>query len=323
MINKAGQATHKVRLHSVTEVIADACGVVIAQPLLLLIPMLLDLYYLAGWKLTVGGTLDGLVSRAKNLSSEDGDRMARFLGDAARVDLTAIVSFVVPSLLGGSASDDFYHPFSRPTVDIDSWVGSLLVITGLIFLSAVVFGIFGLWLADAGLNRPRRWDKRLALALSVGGRFLLMLLLVIGMLCLIFLPMMFALFAAAIAGLDLQALVVPIMFIIGLVVFVLFYFAPEALLVADVGPSHALRLSSRVVRKHLWASVGFALATIVITVGLGDVWMRIATNASGLLIAVIANAFVGCSLSLASILFFNERLQTVSNDSPYVSSLSA
>jgi hypothetical protein len=68
-----------------------------------------------------------------------------------------------------------------------------------------------------------------------------------------------------------------------------------------------MRLSAKVVRRHIWPTLGFAMATLLVSAGLGEIWERMAGNPPGMLIAMLASGFVGCSLAIASMLFFNER----------------
>jgi hypothetical protein len=99
-----------------------------------------------------------------------------------------------------------------------------------------------------------------------------------------------------------------------LAMYVLFYFAPDSLLVDLSGPVQALRASSAVVRRNLSVTLLFVIVSVFISIGLADVWDRVATNAPGLAIAVIANAFVGCVLWIASLLFFSERSKLLASE---------
>jgi hypothetical protein len=307
MATPARDITKKRKPDSITEVIAAAADVVIARPLLMLVPVLLDLYYLAGWKITAGHTFDRLRSSALDLETSEGDQLARYIGDAAGSDLTGIVSFVIPSFLAGSSADGLYQPVDRTVVGADNWGAFMLAVVVLIGISMVLFGVFGLWLADAGLKRDRSWGDRLRLGPVVGGRFVLMLLLVLAMVLLLCVPLFVAMIIAAVLGIGIEGLILSISVLVGLGLYVLFYFAPDSLLVDLSSPVQALRASSSVVRRNLLATFGFAIVSIIISVGLADIWDRVATSAPGLAIALVANAFVGCVLWIASLLFFSGR----------------
>jgi hypothetical protein len=62
-----------------------------------------------------------------------------------------MISFVIPSFLAGSTSDDVYRPVERTIVGVDNWGALMLALVILIAVTMALFGVFGLWLADTGL----------------------------------------------------------------------------------------------------------------------------------------------------------------------------
>lgn len=314
MVTPVRDVTKKQKPGTITEVIAAAADVVIARPLLMTVPILLDLYYLLGWRITPGSTFDRLQTAALDLKTSEGDRLATYIAGAGKSDVMGIVSFVIPSYLAGAASDGLYRPFERTAVGADNWGALMLAVVVAIGISMVLFGTFGLWLADTGLQRQRSWGDRVRLGTVVGGRFVLLLLLILAMILLLCVPLFIAMVVAAVLGVGLEGLVLSISVLVGLGLYVLFYFAPDSLLVDLSGPVQALRTSSAVVRRNLLATFGFALVSIIISVGLAGIWDRIATSAPGLAIAIVANAFVGCVLWIASLLFFSERSKLLATE---------
>jgi hypothetical protein len=314
MATPAREVTKKTKPGTITEVIAAAADVVIARPLVIIVPMLLDLWYLAGWKLTAGDTFSRLQSSALDLKTSEGDQLADYIASAGRSDLTGLISFVIPSFLAGSTSDDLYRPVTRHAVGLDNWGALMLTIVVLIGVSMMLFGVFGLWLADTGLRRPRTWGDRLRLGPVVGGRFVLLMLLVLAMVLLLCVPLFIAMVVAAVLGIGLEGLVLSISVLVGAALYVLFYFAPDSLLVDLSGPVQALRASSAVVRKNFLVTLGFAIVSVIISIGLADIFDRIATGAPGLAIAIVGNAFVGCVLWIASLLFFSERSKLLASE---------
>ena len=314
MATPARKATEKTKPGSITQVIAAAADVVIARPLLMIVPVLLDLYYLTGWKITAGTTFARLHSAAVDLKTSDGDHLAGYIADAGKSDLTGMVSLVIPSFLAGSASNDLYRPIERNVVGVDNWGALLLALVVLIGLSMFMFGVFGLWLADTGLNRDRTWGDRLRLGPVIGGRFILMLLLILAMVLLLCIPLFIAMIVGAVMGIGLEGLVLSVTVLVGLALYVLFYFAPDSLLVDLSGPVQALRASSAVVRGNLLVTLGFAIVSVIISIGIADLFDRIADSAPGLAIAIVGNAFIGCVLWIASLLFFSERSKLLASE---------
>jgi hypothetical protein len=97
--------------------------------------------------------------------------------------------------------------------------------------------------------------------------------------------------------------------VFGLALFAMFWFVPEAIVMSDVGPVEAIKRSFAVVREFFWQSICFLAAFMIMSLGLGDLCLRIAGNAPGLLIGVLANAFFSSGLAIASLLFYNSRIQ--------------
>ncbi|MEZ4665155.1 MAG: hypothetical protein R2835_00515 [Thermomicrobiales bacterium] len=316
MASPAREATgkkHQKKPASITEVIAAAADVVIARPLLMIAPVLLDCYYLLGWRITPGSTFDHLRSELMSRGTSSGDWISEQLGKASSVDLTGLAAFAVPSLFPDT-NDKVYRPFARTAIALDNWGALMLAAVVMIGVSMFLFGFVGLWLADSGLNRTRTWDERARLGPVVGGRFLLMALLVAAMLLMLLAPFLFAMVVASGAEVSLESLVVSVGVLGFLALYVLFYFAPDSLLIDLAGPVQALRASSSVVRRNFGVTVLFVIVSIFISIGLADVWDRLATNAPGLAIAIVANAFVGCVLWIASLLFYSERSQVLASE---------
>ncbi len=309
MASPAREATNKKQQKkpaSITEIIAAAADVVIARPLLMLAPVLLDLYYLLGWRFTAGRTFDHLRGRALDQHNAVGDGAAKYLDKASSMDVTGLVAFVIPSLFPDT-TDKIYHPFDRTSIALDNWGAVLLSVVVMLGLAMFLFGFVGLWLADSSLNRDRSWSDRARLSPVIGGRFVVLALIFLAMLSILLAPFLFAVAIATSADVNVDGVAVSAGVLIFIALYVLFYFSPDSLLVDLSGPVEALRASSAIVRRNLAVTMLFVIVSIFISVGLADVWDRIATNAPGLAIALVANAFVGCVLWIASLLYFSER----------------
>lgn len=317
MASPAREATKKKQQQkkpwSITEVIAAAADVVIARPLLMLAPILLDVYFLLGWRLTAGETFDRLRSEFIGRNGATGDWIAKYLDRASNVDLTGLLAFVLPSLLP-EPSNEMYRPVERNPIQLDNWGAVMLTVVVMIGLAMFLFGFVGLWLADSSLKRNRSWADRARLGPVVGGRFVVLACLFMAMLFLLLSPFLLAMAVASSADVSLESLVLSVGVLAFLAMYVLFYFAPDSLLVDLAGPVQALRSSSAVVRRNLSVTLVFVIVSIFISIGLADVWERVATSAPGLALAVIANAFVGSVLWIASLLFFSERSQLLASE---------
>jgi hypothetical protein len=311
---KIRSATKTGELSSAPQVIAEGVSAVVARPWIMVIPLLLDLYYLLGWRITLGPALERLGGWAAGWSWSGGERIDRVLSEAGALDLAGVFGLVVPTFLGGVDRDGMYDPVSRSGLSIEHGIAAVIVLAMFLTLAALLYAVFGVWLADIGLERERSWKDRVRMVPDTAARILGLAFLIAGLLALLSLPVVLAWAAASVAGVELQGLLLSVLTLIGLAVIVFCYFAPEALFVTNAGPAEALRLSARVVKRSGWATLGFILATTIISWGLSDVWERMATNLPGMLLALAGNAFVGCSLAIAAVRFFAERWRVLAND---------
>ena len=236
---------------SVTGLIADGVSLVLSHLSLLLFPLVLDLYYLIGWKVTIGPLTSRFESRVADLDNNRQDQAMRALGEVGSWDLSGLLSMFVPSFLAGADRSNLYLPMDRNTVAIDSIL--VAVLAGALFLVAgcLLYALFGQWLADIALDRERTWTERIHAAPRVTVRVLALVGLVLGVFLIVLGPLGLIWAGGAAFGVDLQALLLPFVVLLVLAILALFYFAPEALMVANVSAPSALRLSATVVRRIL------------------------------------------------------------------------
>ena len=86
-------------------------------------------------------------------------------------------------------------------------------------------------------------------------------------------------------------------------------FVPQAIALGEENPLHAVLSSFTIVRLNFWATLGLIILVNVISTGLGLVWYRVfMRTAVGTLVAIVANAYVGTSLTLAMFIFYRDRV---------------
>ena len=289
------------------EVITDSVNLVLTNLGLLLIPLAVDLAYLGGREVNLDPAIGRVSDRLNRAAFTGSERLSELVGELSGVDVTGLLAMVLPTMFSSVDSGATYDPVVRDEIAIGSLFVALTAVALLFVLSAVIYGLFGAWLADVGLKRDRTWGERLRALPAISARIAGVFALGIGVVLLLCLPMLLAWGAASIAGIDLKGLFLPLVVILSTCLLVLFYFAPEAVFVSGASPSEALRMSSGVVRNNGWTTLGFIGATTLISWGLSDLWERLATNVPGLLLSMFGSAFAGCALALAAMKFFNER----------------
>ncbi|MEZ4500217.1 MAG: hypothetical protein R2839_09100 [Thermomicrobiales bacterium] len=310
-----GQATHtSPQPPSILQIIADSVNTLIYAPAILVIPFLLDLLYVGGWPVSVLPVFQRFGRRFDDASFTGSERIAEGIRDVGGVDVTGVFSLVLPTLFGGTDASETYDPVSRQDIVIEQPVIAGVLLVGAFFAAALVYGLFGSWLADVGLDRQRSWSARIRALPRLTIRVAATYALGIGIALAVSLPLILAWGATSLAGLDLRGLFLPLIAIAMTALLVLFFFAPEAVFVAGARPAEALRLSVRIVRRNGWLTLGFIGSTTLLSWGLAEIWEQMASNIPGLILAMIGSAFTGCTLALAAMLYFNERWQSLQSD---------
>lgn len=86
------------------------------------------------------------------------------------------------------------------------------------------------------------------------------------------------------------------------------YFVPEAITMGEASPLRAVFSSFTVVRMFFWPTVGLVLLVNVIILGMGMIWQLLMVNTIGIIAAILLNAYVGTSLTIASFIFYRDRV---------------
>lgn len=300
----------------VIDSIADGLTAALTFPLLMVVPLLLDAYYWVGWRFTPAPLTSPIKHWLDDSGGSDVQSTVNALDRLGRSDMTTLASQLTPAFLPGVARGDVYEVWTRPDLDLHRWWLTCFALLGMIVLSAGIFAAYYVPLADAAIGRERPIRGLPKAILRTWIRYLGMLVLIAGLLALGLGPLALLWGISAAAGIGLGVILAPIMVLGGLALLVFLIFTPEAIVVADVGPLRAMNLSVNVVRRNLWPTVGISAATMIISLGLGEIWSRLASSPPGLLVAVIANAFFAGGLAMAGMMFFNNRFRLLPQATP-------
>ncbi|MGH2559852.1 MAG: hypothetical protein ACRDJH_12370 [Thermomicrobiales bacterium] len=301
--------SQKAAAPGIIDTIAAGLSVALAHPLLMSIPMLLDLYYWIGWRLAPSALTDRLQELVIEANPADRQQIIESLHDAGGWDLTYLVALFVPSMLGGLDRDELYMLWSRPALVPDPWWFVCLIGLAMIIVGGGAFMAYSVPLADAAVGRPRTARQFARAALVAWLRFLGLLALLLGLVVLVGGPALIAGGIIFAMGINLAPLVGALAFplAVGAAIFLFFIF--DAIVVLEVGPLRAIYFSVNVVQRNFLPTVGFILATFLISIGLPEIWGLFVDSPPGLFLAVIAHAFFAGGLAMASMIFFNDRLR--------------
>jgi hypothetical protein len=205
--------------------------------------------------------------------------------------------------------DTYYRPFDRLAWNPSS-LGVVAASIGMILIGSVIFTIYITMLASrtrmirANSLPPMRllldrWVKMLGLfGLLIG---------VIASLSAVMIVPAAILAAGGVSATTMAGLA----WLVGSIALVVTMFAPEAIVIDGASPIAAVRASAQVVFRFFWQSAAFFAVSLMISPGLLSIWERIAGDPVGLGIAIVLNAAMVTSLSLASLAFYRARFDGV------------
>jgi len=290
----------------VMSTIADGFSMALWRPLIVIVPLLLDLYYSIGWKIEIGSFAVSLQRWATDLGVDRTDVNMLRIARISQWDITTAPSFFfVPSLLSGANPAQLYEFRTRQTYSTLHWGIDVVFIIGVFLLSMISAAIFLGVLGDKALDRDPSIRERIAETGRICLRLTGVSLLAIGAIAIV---SGLVLAERIRAGQDIgpvftAALIVQFFISLGL------WFAPDAIVMAKAGVWEAMKLSLLTFRRHFWASMGFVSASVLFNQAMHDLFLHIASNAPGLIIGVVLYAIFSSGLALASFWFFSSRNQ--------------
>lgn len=290
----------------VIDAIADGCFAVARRPYLLLPPIALDLWYWLGDRLTSAPLIEAVLRTAAQAGPVDATTVTGLRQLEGDFNLFALLALGIRVLLPNITSDALARPWPQGVLTPGGWP--------LVILAAVVLGlagVFALAIYLAGLAQAVRGEPFDARALVRRApvfwlRLLGLAAIVTGGILLLALPVVLLAVVLVLAGVNpgplLVLTIVPLLW--------LYFFlalAPEAIVVSDVGPFDAIRLSVKVVRRNFWAMLGLLAATLLIAEGFPLLWGQLTRQLAGVPIAIVGNAFLVTGLTAAAMYFYRDR----------------
>jgi len=320
----------------VLQTIADGLSLVLQRPYLMLLPLLLDLVLWLVVQVSVQPLADRIATFLVESGAEDGavaaERVSRL---GAQVRASDAVGAFLPSIFSGLPLDTLFHGFvlflgpqialgiDRDTM-YDTWEKGLFgvwtpsspaVVAGITFVLLMVGSLLLVAFRVPLARAVRKDTSPLSHAVRETGvawiRFLgyLALLALAGAALLI--PVGFASVVFIILGFDLIFVLTMALLIFGGMASVYTLFVLDAMLLHRIGPLQGIRMSMMVARSYFGQTTRFAATSLLLATGALQVWSVIIENAPGIFIALIANAFLGTGLSLASMLFYADRFRRI------------
>lgn len=292
----------------VIDAIADGLSVVLARPLLMTVPLLLDLYLWLGWKVTIERLTASIQRWLADTNVRDAPSTIDQLERIGRADVMKLLpSVFVPSLLTDADRAKIYTVGGKPVVSPPAWLDAAML--PVVILAAIAIAIvYTVPIADAAIDRSRSGAAVARAILRGALRLLGAAGLLVGAVMLVAAPLFVGSAVLLVLGADPAALLVAVLPLVVVAVLLACWFVPDAIVVSEVGPIRAVRNSLSVVRRYFWQTLGLIVASFVIAAGVGGIFTRIADTPPGLLVGAVGNAFVGTGLAIASMGFYASRV---------------
>lgn len=304
------------RATGVVDSLTAGFGVVNGQPWIVLLPVVLDLFFLFGPRVSIAPVVSQVVTSpqfAQALGADATAQTIRFAEEANLLGLLSPAGLTLPTIV--PLLSQVVTPRGSFTM-LDSAGSVVLLALGTLLLGALLGCIFRAILAqqarEGEVSAQRlpgesvvAWYRVIALAL---------LLIVSGFV--VILPLAFI---AAVAGLVTSAatalmtgLVTTLALAAQLYLFLYLFFAWDAIVISQVGPIQAIRQSAAVVHAGVWSAITFVILVTVIMIGMGQIWVMLASQTSwGLALGIVGNAYIASGLAAATMLFYRERMETL------------
>ena len=299
------------RAPGVIETIQRGYDTLNARPYLIAVPLALDLMLWLGPRLT-SPALFAWLARWPGQTA-DGADLARTLRErGASAEVTSGIAqmwngYGVSSLVGTLGRGHVANLIERPTAAIGPWYVAVAVLLALLVIGLWLKSLFVAPIAQMVRHEPFAVGTALRISWEAATRAALLRLAARGMFALTLIPVAIVAATFVLAGINgfgliILATLVP-------VAGALFYgaFAMDAIFLERVGPMRAIYLSYRVVRRNAWPTAGFIALTFLISRGVPLALTRVVQQPVGVLLAMIAHAYVAAGLATGSLIFYRER----------------
>lgn len=311
--DEPSQTSAGTRPPGVVDTIGMGFETLLSRPLLIVPPVLLDLYLwlgvhissepvtmrLANWMRNRDNVSEGAVSAVEQSTLQNINELAALWMPSLRM----------PSFLATIPNDTAYRLESwRPAMSLSTWsvvlAGIVLLIVGLVIGAEYLLAIAA---AVARLD-PTSQRKPGTGVLQGAWRLASWYLVVVAVTLLVFWPFLAGFLAAEVFGTGSSFWLILFMFIPLSWAYVIFFFSVQAMFMDQTGPLAALRSSYQVVKSDSWRALGIIFAYFLVTVGFPQVWLTIATQPVGLVVSFLGHAIIGTGMIAATMVFYRDRV---------------
>lgn len=299
------------RLPGIIDTIGMGYEALLYRPLLILPPVLIDLYLWLGVHITSQPLSLSLADwlRTRELTS---GRIATFVEDTWIDNITELAvlrmpSTRLPSFVSTLSGDAWRLESWQPSFSTGTWsvvaIGLLMLVAGLLIASEYLQAIAGAVSGVAyrpGSNVGPGAVKLAGWYLTIGGLGLL-----------VFWPILAGMIASELVEAGTSVWLFLMLFLPASWAFVLFFFSIQAMFMDRTGPIAALRSSYQVVRNDSWNSLGMIVAYVLLTTGFPQVWRMLIEQPAGVAVAIVGHAIISTGVIAATMVFYRDRMRRI------------
>lgn len=305
----------------VIDSVSAGIGLVWRRPWTLLIPIILDamIWLLPRLSLTefFRPYLNEILS-AMPLSTDPQaaeETRAAFQGALESFNLVGFVAAAlnavtrIPTLLAIDAPD-IASPLTTLSYSIQSPTLILFLFIPLFLLGLVFVALYFELIAQGA--RPLETPERGVMMMRVARLWLRLIALSLFLLGLLF-AAVFILVALQLlfnSG-EVAAFATLLLTVMFFWVFIYFFFVPSAAAVSDISIRSAIRRSSVLFRLFFWTTFALVALSVFLERGLAILWDGLTVNPVGVVVGIVANAFIGTALIAASMIYYQDRMNLI------------
>lgn len=281
-------------------------GVVNGQPWIIVIPVLLDLFFLFGPRVSIAPLVSRIVTEPSFSRALGADATAQAITLAEEANLLGLLSpagvtlpTIVPALKLARGSFTF----------LDSVGGAIVLALAAVLVGSLLGCVYRAILAQQARDGELSPLSLLRESAVAWYRLVILVLMLVTAGIMVIFPLAFVAALASLVTAVATAVMTGIVVTLALAAQLYLFFAPDAIFVSRVGPIQAIRRSVAVVHAGVWSALTLAILITVILVGTGQLWIALASQASwGLALGIVGNAYIASGLVAASMLFYRERM---------------
>ena len=292
----------------IIDTLTTAYGVVNRWPILMVPPIILDLFLWFGPRISVESLILSLVDRVEAQGGADGEIMSQLRDVAVQVDLLSLLAFQTPSIM--RLLNPLHMPFgaARSLIGVTDASTALALGVLVLILGVLIASVFRVPIARVVRDGKPGWSSiGIPIASAWWRQILLYIILILGAV-LVAVPLALLATVLSLGGLPAMPLVAAGLQVVVLWLGVFLFFVIDAIVLSEVGPIRAVWFSVNVVRRNFWSSLGFMVLSLVILGGLWQVFLIVGQVALGVPLAILGSAYIASGLDTARLLFFRDRL---------------